>query len=186
MTTPTRDEIREEALSLFFQDNPSATTPEDAELKESGYWTTARDSLMRGENAEYLAYLEQQAHDVGLRLVTEADHSKLIDLERKVDAVKTKTKKLKVLEAELASIKKDLDKQGKVKIVTVEKIVKELKWRNKEHRKQDFVEEVVKKAKKKKLEWYELALALEELETVDMTLKDIEDELDLPTLKLDI
>lgn len=54
MVTPTSDEIRQYALGLFFNENPSATTPEDYELKESGYWETARNDLMRGESSEDL------------------------------------------------------------------------------------------------------------------------------------
>ena len=188
MTTPTTDEIREEAKSLFFYDNPTATTPEDDELKESGYWKQARDALMRSESAEYLSYLEQQAHDIGYRLVTEADHNKLIDLESKLDRIKTKAAKLKVLESQLDALKADLDREGKTKVVTVEKIVKEIKWRNRENRRsqvQAYQEEIVKKAKKKKYDPLEVRAAVENLSEINAEVENLENIFQLSTIRLD-
>jgi len=109
MPTPNRDEARERALELFFQDNIGATTPEDYELKESGYWAVAVSELMRGESVEQLAYVEQLAHDVGRRIVTEAEHDKLIDLELKMSKVKEDKAKLKMAKLELESMRAQLD-----------------------------------------------------------------------------
>ena len=74
MATPTKEQIRERATGLFNKSNnhlPSIT-PEDSELKESGYWFEARDDLMR-DNAKHqqLAYLEEMAHEIGYRIVKE-------------------------------------------------------------------------------------------------------------------
>lgn len=125
MVTPTREEIREEALRLFFQSNPSATTPEDDELREDGYWGLAHQNLMRGESAEAVAYLEQLANDVGRRVVTEAEHNKLLDLERKLDLVKEREKKLEVIKAHLETLKGQLDSKPQPQVI--ERIVQIIK-----------------------------------------------------------
>lgn len=57
---PTEDEIRDEALRLFYAEHPEAPTPEDEELKEGSYWERARLSLMSGHASE----LERYAHDI--------------------------------------------------------------------------------------------------------------------------
>jgi len=126
MVTPTREEIREEALRLFYQTNPSATTPEDDELKEDGYWGLAQQNLMRGEETtETLAYLEQLANDVGRRVVTEAEHNKLLDLERKLDLVKEREKKLEVIKLHLETLKTQLDEKPQPQVI--ERIVQIIK-----------------------------------------------------------
>ncbi|MCJ7424774.1 hypothetical protein MUP01_10980 [Candidatus Bathyarchaeota archaeon] len=126
MPTPTGEEIREEALRLFYQSNPSATTPEDDELKEDGYWNLAQQNLMRGEETtETLAYLEQLANDVGRRVVTEAEHNKLLDLERKLDLVKEREKKVAVIKAHLEALKTQLDEKPQPQVI--ERIIQIIK-----------------------------------------------------------
>jgi hypothetical protein len=115
MVTPTADNIREEALRLFFTDNPSATTPEDYELKESGYWQTARDSLMRGESAEALGYLEQMANELGRRVVTEDEHSKLVDIELRLEKLREKEKRVKEAEKDIEARKRLLNSAEQLK-----------------------------------------------------------------------
>ena len=44
---PTRAEIYDKALELFFEERPEAPTPEEYELKEGNYWIRARDKLLR-------------------------------------------------------------------------------------------------------------------------------------------
>jgi hypothetical protein len=132
MVTPTTEEIREEAMRLFYQSNPSAPTPEDEELKEGGYWGLAQQNLMRGESAEALAYLEQLANDVGRRIVTEEEHNKLLDLERKLDLVKEREKKLEVVKSHLEALKSDLDAKPQPKVIErVIQIIKEKPARKK-------------------------------------------------------
>lgn len=74
LATPTKEQIRERAIELFNNSNrhlPSIT-PEDNELKESGYWFEARDDLMRDDaKHETLSYLEQMASEIGYRIVPE-------------------------------------------------------------------------------------------------------------------
>jgi hypothetical protein len=98
MATPTKDEIRDFAQELYFIDNPELTTPEDKELKESGYWETAQRELMRSGHEEHhpeaIAFLEQQAAELGRRVVTDEEHGKLVDLERRLEQLKAKEKKL--------------------------------------------------------------------------------------------
>lgn len=143
MVTPTKDEIRERALKLFFRENPTGLTPEDEELKESGYWARAQQELMRSEDVEALAYVEQLANDVGRRLVTEADHDKLIDIELRTARIKKKSKKLAALKNDLERLRRELISQGKKPVVTVEKIVKEIKWRTRKRRKKRLVEKAL-------------------------------------------
>jgi len=60
---PTRDEILDKALEIFFKENPDAPTPEEEELKEGSYWERARQELMTGFKSQleaYLAYLEEE------------------------------------------------------------------------------------------------------------------------------
>ena len=145
MVTPTKDEIRARALELFFLANPQTTiTPEDYELKESGFWQEAQTELMQGISAETLSYVEQMAHDLGLRVVSEADHDKLIDIELRVSRIKEKEKKLKALKEELEKLKKEFDKEGKPKIVTVEKIVEHIRFKTRKRRKKRLVEKLLK------------------------------------------
>lgn len=151
MPTPTRDEIRERAIYLFQSSTESFITPEDDELKESGFWEQAKIDLMQAEGTESLEYLEQMAHDIGLRLVSEADHDKLIDLERRLSQVKEREQQTRILKAGLESIKTDLDKEGKTKTVTVEKIVKEMRWRTRKRRKKRIAEKAVRAFKAGKL-----------------------------------
>ncbi|MBA7679290.1 hypothetical protein ES703_87579 [subsurface metagenome] len=52
MVTPTIEQIREKALTLYFHTEQRASseeigTPEDYELKESGHWMRAQHELMR-------------------------------------------------------------------------------------------------------------------------------------------
>jgi len=44
---PTRTEILDKALELFFKEHPEAPTPEEYELREGNYWIRARDTLLR-------------------------------------------------------------------------------------------------------------------------------------------
>jgi len=119
MVTPTKDQIVQRATELFFMDNPSATTPEVYELKEGGYFLTAQQELMRGESAEALSYLEEQAHDLGRRVVTEEEHTKLIDLALRLEKLKEREKRLKSGELDLEARKNILDKTQKLeKVIT--------------------------------------------------------------------
>jgi hypothetical protein len=135
MTTPTTDRIRDFAQELYFIDNPEMTTPEDKELKESGYWETAQRELMRSGHAEHqpeaLAFLEQQAAELGRRVVTDEEHGKLVDLERKLDQLKRKEKKLSETEKALslreirsrsAQLEKKIEKREKPEMYELGKL----------------------------------------------------------------
>lgn len=143
VVTPTKDEIRARALELFFQDNPTNITPEDQELKESEYWSSAQNELMRSEDVETLSYVEQMAHDLGLRLVSEADHDKLIDIELRVSKIKEREKKLAALKRQLEDLKSEFDKEGKPKVVTIEKIIEHIRWKTRKRRKKRLVEKIL-------------------------------------------
>lgn len=107
---------------------------------------------MRSPGTESLEYIEQMAHEIGYRLVTEKDHDKLLDLERRVTQIKDKEQQIKVLQSGLENIKRDLDSQGNVKTVTVEKILKEVRWRTRKRRKKRIIEKAVKAFKAGKIE----------------------------------
>jgi hypothetical protein len=89
MVTPSSEQILERATELFFRSNPQATTtPEESELHEGGYWNLARDELMRGESVEALSHLEEEAAQIGRRVVTEEEHDKLLDLAFRLEKLK--------------------------------------------------------------------------------------------------
>ena len=71
MTTPKTEQIRQQAQNMFQesdQDFPFITA-EDSELKESGFWNHARDSLMRDTaRSQQLSYVEEMAHELGFEL----------------------------------------------------------------------------------------------------------------------
>jgi len=75
MTTPTSQEIREKAFELNMKQNYdiSTITPTVEELKESGDFERARDSLMRSEETVDLAQLEEIANSVGYSLKKEKE-----------------------------------------------------------------------------------------------------------------
>ncbi len=108
MVTPTKDQIEERAKELFFRENPSAPTPEEEELKESSFWESARDDLMRGVDSEALSYVEQMAGELGRRVVTEEEHDRLIDLELRLEKLRAKEKKIAVSQEDLEARRKEL------------------------------------------------------------------------------
>ena len=72
MVTPTREQIRELAQQKEREENGSlpSITCTDSELKENGSWFESRDQLMSDQATQAtLAYLEQQAYDLGFELV---------------------------------------------------------------------------------------------------------------------
>ncbi len=101
MPTPRREEILEMAKELFLKENPNAPTPENHELVESGYYHKARDQLMQNEENRFHDYLEEQATQNGYRIVTEREHSKLVDLERTKNQLRTEKNRARRLEEEL-------------------------------------------------------------------------------------
>jgi hypothetical protein len=135
MVTPTREEILTRAESLFYVDNPGMPTPEEDELKESGYWETAQRELMRSGHEEHhpeaIAFLEQQAAELGRRVVTDEEHGKLVDLERKLEQLKRKEKKLSETEKALslreirsrsAQLEKKIEKREKPEMYELGKL----------------------------------------------------------------
>jgi hypothetical protein len=102
MATPNSEEILEKARELFFIDNGhSSITPEDYELKESGYYTQARNVLMTGEDTQLLAQAEEFANGLNLVLVSKKDKEKLEDLEdKKKELTKKEQKIMSVLEVQ--------------------------------------------------------------------------------------
>jgi len=104
MTTPNKEAILEHAKELYFKDNPDAPTPEEHELVESGYCYEAQNQLMRNDTSFEL-YLEEQAAQNGYRLVTEEEHSKLIELESAKEQANKERKKTKRLQEELERIR---------------------------------------------------------------------------------
>lgn len=110
MTTPNKEAILELAKELYFKANSDAPTPEEHELVESGYCYEAQNQLMRND-ASFELYLEEQAAQNGYRLVTEEDHSKLIELESAKERARNERQKTKRLEEELERIR--LEKQNK-------------------------------------------------------------------------
>ena len=74
MTTPKTEQIRQQAQKMFQesdQDLPSITAT-DSELRESGFWSEARDTLMRDmARSEELSYVEKMAHELGFSLQKE-------------------------------------------------------------------------------------------------------------------
>ena len=69
--TPSKSEIEAKAIERFFEDQhqkgfKTSITPEASELKESGYWNEAKDSLMRSEDSEYVSHIEKEARALGL------------------------------------------------------------------------------------------------------------------------
>lgn len=76
MTTPNRNEIRTRANQMFNEHNQHlpTITPTDNELRENGLWFEARNDLMRdSEKHEALGYLEQQALELGYRVIPESE-----------------------------------------------------------------------------------------------------------------
>jgi len=69
---PTRREILDKALELFFKENPEAPTPEEEELKEGNYWLRARDELLMtraiplSEWERYKAEVKSLAEELGV------------------------------------------------------------------------------------------------------------------------
>jgi hypothetical protein len=69
---PTRREILDKALELFFKENPEAPTPEEEELKEGNYWLRARDELLMtraiplSEWERYRAEIKSLAEELGI------------------------------------------------------------------------------------------------------------------------
>jgi len=110
VTTPNKEAILERAQQLFFKDNPNAPTPEKDELIESGYYYQAQTQLMRND-ASFEAYLEEQAAQNGYRLVTEEEHSKLIELESAKERARRERQKTKRLEEELERISREKQKR---------------------------------------------------------------------------
>jgi len=75
LTTPNRNEIETRAKEMFNERNQHlpTITPTDSELKESGIWKLARNSLMRNtEKQQTLSYLEELAHSINYRVIPEA------------------------------------------------------------------------------------------------------------------
>jgi len=75
MSLPSKEEIREKARQIFYEESERVglpiITPEDEELREGDYWTRARDQLMRDvARAEEMKYIEEMASDLGLRVVS--------------------------------------------------------------------------------------------------------------------
>jgi hypothetical protein len=180
------EEIREEATRLYFQDpQPTTTTPTDDELKEAGYWRLARDKLMREPGKEAYPgmgedYLEELAHDVGLRLVSEADHDKLIDLEVRGSRIRNREKRVQQMTRDLEILRADLHREGKLKTVTVEKVVQEIRWRTRKRRKKRVRDKAIKWAQKNGLgllggiEAMRSMEALEEIGSLDvMQIEDL-------------
>jgi len=71
--TPNKSEIEAKAVEDFFKDQyqkgfKTSITPEASELKESGYWNEAKDSLMRNEEGQFLDYIEKVANENGYEL----------------------------------------------------------------------------------------------------------------------
>jgi len=110
MTTPNKEAILELAEKLYFKDNPDAPTPEEHELVESGYCYEAQNQLMRNDTS-FESYLEEQAAQNGYRLVTEEEHSKLIELESAKEQAKKDRQKTKKLEEELERIRYEKQKK---------------------------------------------------------------------------
>lgn len=76
MPTPTKAEIRRSAQAKYHQDNRHLPfiTCTDSELKESGYWNESRNKLMRNSaRSEHLAYIEQEATELGYALVSKKE-----------------------------------------------------------------------------------------------------------------
>lgn len=88
MATPTKTEILEKAEELFHRDNQQFITPEEQELKESGYYTEAQHQLMQGENAEAISFIEQQANELGFRLIPEKQHSDILYYQLKLEKLR--------------------------------------------------------------------------------------------------
>lgn len=74
MATPTKAEIEEKAIAMFFLDQNSRgfkaeINPTSSELRESGYTHKAKTELMRNEGYEALDYIEKEARSLGYELV---------------------------------------------------------------------------------------------------------------------
>lgn len=97
MVTPTKEAILERARQLYFKANPDAPTPEESELVEGGYAYEAQNMLMRND-VSFRTYLEKEAAQNGLRIVTEDEHGKLIAYERARSELAKEREKAKQLE----------------------------------------------------------------------------------------
>lgn len=85
MVTPTTEEIRTKAITLFMRDEYTAapediTTPEDYELKEGGYWLQAQHELMRGLPTfkREKMFLENRRAPVSPKDTPQQQHVKLV------------------------------------------------------------------------------------------------------------
>ena len=104
MVTPTRDEIRAEALRAYMEESYRAglkdiPTPEDYELKEGNYWLRAQRDLMTSPEAkrtdeliEYLAYAASELEEV---VIKSEDVKTLIEATTKLEGIEARIKDLR-------------------------------------------------------------------------------------------
>jgi len=111
---PTRDEILDKALEIFFKENPGAPTPEEEELKEGSHWERARQELMTGLRSQleaYLAYLEEETAKTreALGVAPPPPPPRLEELELQLNTLKeryeTSKRRLKEAQEEIESIR---------------------------------------------------------------------------------
>lgn len=104
MVTPTRDEIRAEALKNFMEESYRAglkdiPTPEDDELKEGNYWLRAQRDLMTSPEAkatdELIEYLEYSASELEEVVVKSEDLKELLEASRKLEGIEARIKDLR-------------------------------------------------------------------------------------------
>jgi len=102
--TPTKDEIRVEALKVYMEESYRAglediPTPEDHELKEGNYWERAKIDLMTSPEAEatdeLLAYLEYSASELEEVVVKSENLKDLLAASRKLEGIEARTKDLR-------------------------------------------------------------------------------------------
>ena len=91
------------------------TSPEDNELKEEGFWSTAQSNLMHSEGKRAFDYeqmsqletVETLAHDIGKRLVSEADYDRLIEIETRITRSRKPEEQLRIMQTDLLKLREN-------------------------------------------------------------------------------
>lgn len=127
MVTPSKDEIREEALRVYMEESYRAglediPTPEDHELKEGNYWLRAQTDLMTSPEAkatdEHIAYLEYSASELEEVVVKSENLKDLLAASRKLEGLEARIK-------DLRQKRRQEKEEAKLRIVELERQLEE-------------------------------------------------------------